>query len=320
MRTSDPSIRRWHPGVRRRTASGLAIATLAPALAAMTLGAGVPTATAAQAAPDNCVTTQQVTTCTFTVSWEPASWVVPAGVDEAAFTVVGAAGGNAGDRPGGRGGGVTATLDVIPGTTYALRVGGKGTNDTDRPGTRGGYNGGGHGGGGSDPGGGGGGGASDVRTAPYSTADRVLVGGGGGGAGSMITYQNAPHGIPGAGGTGGGTGPGYQGQNVSGASVGAGGGGGGTASGVGGSGGPSGGGATLYNGCGIWNPAYPTPGEVGGVWPLRQPRQGRRRRVHQGFDGRQLQIERPAFEAHAARRPDAGRLGHPPATMRPRSP
>ncbi len=114
-----------------------------------------------------------------------------------------------------------------------------------------------------NPNGAGGGGASDVRVSPFPASDRLLVAGGGGGAGSAITYQNAPHGIPGAGGAGGGTGDGSDGENVSGAWVGAGGGGGGTTTAVGGGGGPSNPLNGLYNGCGIWNPAYPTPGVSG---------------------------------------------------------
>ena len=204
MRTNDPGISRRHTGVRRRTATGLALATLAPALAAVTLGSEWPPRRQPRPAPDglrhhpaghHLHLHRRAGTCSLVV---PPAWTrrrSPWSAPPAATPAVGPA----------AGGGVTATLDVTPGTTYTLLVGGKGANDTDRPGTRGGWNGGGHGGG-SDPGGGGGG-ASDIRTAPYSTADRVLVGGGGGGAGSMITYQDAPHGIPGAGGTGGGTAP-----------------------------------------------------------------------------------------------------------------
>ena len=234
--------------------------TLALALAAgVTLG--VATARAAHAAPGCTTDTALVTTCAFgyTGSWQ--AWTVPPGVGEATFTVVGAAGGWADHRPGGRGGGVVGTMAVAPGETLRLFVGGKGGSDTDAPAAQGlgGWNGGGNGAGPLNPGGGGGGGASDVRRAPYSTDDRVIVGGGGGGAGSAITYGNAPHGIPGAGGAGGGTGDGSQGQNVSGAWVGAGGGGGGTATAVGGGGGPSNPVDGLYNGCGSLEPRLPHP-------------------------------------------------------------
>ena len=214
-----------------------------------------------------------MTTCTFNYTGQTQDWTAPVNVKDVKFTVVGAAGGNAGGRPGGRGGGVSATLPVPGHGVYQLNVGGKGGNDTDptNPGV-GGWNGGAAGGGLMDPSGGGGGGASDIRTRPYNPSDRVMVGGGGGGAGSAITYGNAPHGIPGAGGDGGASGNGDQGQNVSGAWVGAGGGGGGTDTGPGAGGGPSSPGAYLYNGCGVWDPAYAGPGDPG----ARQRRRSRR--------------------------------------------
>ena len=266
MRTSHTIATGWRHRVRRRSATGLALATLTPALAAVTLGAGVVTAPAANAAPAGCTIIDGLTTGTFDYVGAQQDWVVPPDVTKATFTVVGAAGGNAGGRPGGRGGALTATIDVTPGTAYKLFVGGKGGNDTDpvKPGF-GGWNGGAHGAGVFNPNGGGGGGASDIRTTPYTIDSRVLVAGGGGGAGSAITYQNAPHGIPGAGGAGSGTGNGSQGENVSGAWVGAGGGGGATDSVPGMKGGPSSPLDGLYNGCGFWSPAYPTPGDMGGL-------------------------------------------------------
>ena len=252
---------------RRRAGwvTGLALATLAPALAAgATVGIGVAAAPPAQGAPAGCTTTARVTTCTFDFTGAYQSWTPPIGVGEATFTVVGAAGGNAGGQPGGRGGRVVSSIGVTPGTVYRLYVGGKGGDDTASIGAGlGGWNGGGNGAGALNPGGGGGGGASDIRTAPYSAADRVIVAGGGGGAGSNITYGNAPHGTPGAGGAGGSTGAGNQGGNVSNTSVGAGGGGAGTATAPGFRGGPSSPSQSLYNGCGFWNPAYPTPGDPG---------------------------------------------------------
>ncbi len=262
-RTGDRTTRTEPLRRGRRSAGLLALATIAPALA-VGLATTVATAPAAQAAP-GCTTTQLVSTCTFHYTGQSQEWQVPDGVQEATFTVVGAAGGNAGGRPGGKGGGVSATLPLTPGTIYQVNVGGKGGNDTDptNPGV-GGWNGGARGGGLADPKGGGGGGASDIRTYPYNPSDRKLVGGGGGGAGSDITYINAPHGIPGAGGNGGGTGDGHQGGNVSGSWVGAGGGAGGTATGPGGGGGPSSPADFLYNGCGFWDPAYPAGG-AGGV-------------------------------------------------------
>ncbi|MET0526024.1 MAG: glycine-rich protein [Nocardioides sp.] len=211
------------------------------------------------------------TTCTFNFTGNVQTWQVPAGVEHARFTVVGAAGGDAAGRPGGNGGGVVSILDVTPGTVYRLYVGGKGASDTDESPGQGGWNG---GDGGNapltgalptEPRGAGGGGSSDVRVAPYGLADRVLVGGGGGGAGSSVS-GSGPQGLPGAGGDGGGGGSsanGRPGGTVANAWVGAGGGGGGTASGAGFAGGASGG--SLYNGCGIWDPAIGVAGETGGA-------------------------------------------------------
>ncbi len=102
------------PGPRRRgrrSVGVLALATLAPALV-VGLATGVATAPAAQAAPAGCTTAQLVTTCTFNYTGAAQTWTVPAGVDHATFTVVGASGGRAGGRPGGLGGGVSATLGV----------------------------------------------------------------------------------------------------------------------------------------------------------------------------------------------------------------
>ena len=49
-----------------RSAAGLALATLAPTLAAgLTLGVGLATAPAAHAAPENCTAVGLRTTCTF---------------------------------------------------------------------------------------------------------------------------------------------------------------------------------------------------------------------------------------------------------------
>ncbi len=274
----------------RRSVGVLALATLAPALA-VGLATGVATAPAAQAAPAGCTTTQLVTTCTFNYTGAAQTWTVPAGVDEATFTVVGASGGNAGGRPGGLGGGVSVILPVELGRVYQLNVGGRGGNDTDpaSPGV-GGWNGGARGGGLMAPQGGGGGGASDIRTAPYGSSNRIVVGGGGGGAGSAITYDNAPHGIPGAGGNGGVGGDGEPGQNVSGSWVGAGGGGGGTATAAGGAGGPSAPGNYLYNGCGFWDPAFPNPGDpgagnAGGVGGYLFSGNGRRCDQYRGWGG-----------------------------------
>jgi len=179
----------------------------------------------ASAAPA-CTTTGGITTCTFSTVGAQ-TWTVPAGVTTAAFDLLGAQGG-VGDTGGGQGGEATATLTVIPGTTFQLNVGGHGTAGAGAAGGAGGFNGGADGGSG---GGGGGGGASDVRNGSFGLPDRLLVAGGAGGGG-------------GGSGSGGGGGGGYFGGGGGGASVyktGGGGGGGGTQTG-GGTGGASGGG------------------------------------------------------------------------------
>lgn len=115
-------------------------------------------------------------------------WVVPAGVNSATFTVVGARGGNSASSDGGEGGTVVTTLALTPGETLRITVGGSGA---DTPAIAGGFNGGGLAGSQTcviPPStaycnGGGGGGASDVRRGGTAPTDRVLVAGGGGGAG-----------------------------------------------------------------------------------------------------------------------------------------
>ena len=147
---------------------------------------------------------------TFEFTGGAQTWVVPAGVTQATFNVVGAQGGSAAGvfgvpNPGGFGGRAVATLTVTPGQTINIFVGGKGADwqsslsCDDRAG---GFNGGG------DAGvnntevnfcGQGGGGASDVRIDGVALPNRVLVaGGGGGGAVNAL--------CPGAGGGGGLTG------------------------------------------------------------------------------------------------------------------
>ncbi len=233
---------RERPLGRSRSLAGLALASLAPTLTAgLTLGVGLATAPAANAAPAKCTTAGLVTTCTFGFfapfgTGAAQDWVVPAGVDRATFTVIGAAGAAAyGDSPGGaeggRGRGTIATMSTTPGQVLKLYVGGTSSSSS------GGWNGGGDGGAVET---GGGGGASDVRVAPYELADRILVGGGGGGGGGPA-MKSAGDGIAGGGGNGGGAHvAGAQGTNVSGGLVGAGGGWGGTAVGGGGGGGAAG--------------------------------------------------------------------------------
>ncbi|MFN8114290.1 MAG: glycine-rich protein [Solirubrobacterales bacterium] len=150
-------------------------------------------------------------------------WTVPAGVDSATFTVVGARGGASASSDGGLGGLVTATLSVTPGETLKVTVGGAGA---DTPAIAGGFNGGGLAGSQTcviPPStkycnGGGGGGASDVRRGGNALTDRVLVAGGGGGAGGRsadgcLGDGCVPATARGGGDGGGGGNPGFNGSN-----------------------------------------------------------------------------------------------------------
>ena len=162
----------------------------------------------------------------------PRSGWCPAGVRWATFQVVGAGGGVVSVPPlpgtASLGGGVEATVKVVPGSTTQIFVGGRGG---DFIGGAGGWNGGGNGGG-TVAHGAGGGGASDVRIAPFGLAMRILVGGGGGGQGARAPYWMpfAVRGLGGDGGgsTGGGWGPGQRGEKREATGYVSGGGGGGT--------------------------------------------------------------------------------------------
>ena len=219
-----------------------------------------------------CTGAGLLTTCTFTFTGGAQDWVVPVDVAAATFTVIGAAGGSTNTRAGGLGGGVVATQNVTPGSVVRLFVGGVGGSEAAgfRKQGVGGWNGGGNGGSWIDhngshflyPAGAGGGGASDVRVravrrlGPHPGRWRRRW--------RRRRGKQPPAGIPGSGGNGGGaTLAGGQGGYVSGAWVGAGGGGGG--SNVGGSGGGASGGGSLYDGCGIWDPAWPIAGGAGAV-------------------------------------------------------
>ncbi len=216
---------------RRRTATA---AVALAGLASTVLGAVGPAAPEAAAAGDGiCVTSGLSTTCTFPFTGAPQQWVVPAGVRSATFQVVGASGGviDVPPSPGdaSRGGGVEATVRVVPGSTMQIYVGGHG-DDYGGDGGAGGWNGGGNGGG-AEPHGAGGGGASDVRIAPYGLGMRILVGGGGGGQGAPAFYWGGWRpgwGGDGGGSTGGGAGPGGRGDNGGDKGYTSGGGGGGT--------------------------------------------------------------------------------------------
>lgn len=130
-------------------------------------------------------------------------WTVPAGVQSATFTLIGAPGGAGFVAPGGAGAIVQATLAVTPGQILRIMVGGPGGSHGSEAG---GFNGGGGSGvvGNVRPVAGGGGGATDVRIGAFGLADRVLVaggGGGGGGNGSGLTPTSGP--VGGTGGPGG---------------------------------------------------------------------------------------------------------------------
>jgi hypothetical protein len=163
-------------------------------------------------------------TTTFVSTGAAQTWTVPAGVTEATFELLGAAGGRGiFNEPPGFGGKAVATIDVTPGEVLQVMVGGKGfdrssSGDSTVSG-KGGFNGGGHGGVWTPSDceqsvsncvtytGGGGGGATDIRrdddhNSTYSLAERLLVAGGGGGN----HYTNDSGAVPaGDGGGGGGT-------------------------------------------------------------------------------------------------------------------
>jgi hypothetical protein len=114
------------------------------------------------------------------------SFTVPTGVTQLEIEVWGAQGGANWVNNTNFGGYTKGTLAVTPGEVLQIFVGGQPTT------TAGGYNGGGAG----DGAGKGGGGGTDVRRAPYSLNDRIVVAGGGGGAG----YWNNLHVVGGVGG------------------------------------------------------------------------------------------------------------------------
>jgi hypothetical protein len=195
---------------------------------------------------------------TFSYTGEEQSFTVPMSVTAITVKADGASGGG---PKGGRGGRVTATIQVKPGEDLAIFVGGKGYQV-------GGFNGGGAGGGSQYRYGHGGGGASDVRQGGERPADRVVVAGGGGGNGGFGNYGYGEKGGAGGGSTGGTGGclGDYDGGSGSGGSQ--------TAGGVGGPGGigglgdgqPGANGKGLRGGAGASVPSsqYDTGGGGGG--------------------------------------------------------
>ncbi|MCT8338557.1 HYR domain-containing protein [Flavobacteriaceae bacterium TK19130] len=126
----------------------------------------------APAVSDNC-STGSTGTMTFSYTGAPQQFVVPAGVTEIQAIVYGAQGGANWVNNVNFGGGVEATIPVVPGETLYIYVGEQPTGLT------GGWNGGGNG----ESAGAGGGGASDIRIGGTALTDRIVVAGAGGGAG-----------------------------------------------------------------------------------------------------------------------------------------
>jgi hypothetical protein len=124
----------------------------------------------------------QAQSSTFTYTGSAQTFTVPACVSSIQVDVYGGKGGNNGTYLGGNGGRVQATIPVTPGEVLEIRVGALGVNTSvSNPSV---YNGGGgvfsYISGGTA---GTGGGATDIRRAPYTNADRLVVAGGGGGGG-----------------------------------------------------------------------------------------------------------------------------------------
>lgn len=127
-----------------------------------------------------CININAQETTVFEYSGEVETYLVPECVTQLNITIQGAAGG--GDE-GGDGSTISGILNVTEGQILEIRVGGMGNCP------EGGFNGGGEGGNAnqSSNDGCGGGGASDIRTAPYSLTDRIIVASGGGGMGGGDT-------------------------------------------------------------------------------------------------------------------------------------
>ncbi|MSV45997.1 MAG: hypothetical protein F2915_03455, partial [Actinobacteria bacterium] len=122
-------------------------------------------------------------------------WIVPDGVTEATFDLLGAQGAGSNFGPSGLGGFAAVTIAVVPGQTFQINVGGAGSGST------GGFNGGANGrASGASSSGGGGGGASDVRTGSFGLDDRIVVAGGGGGGGNSRSFNPYRESFGGAGG------------------------------------------------------------------------------------------------------------------------
>ncbi len=133
---------------------------------------------------NNCTAAANSQTFSFTGTTQ--TFVVPNGISSLTIETWGAQGGANWVNNVNFGGYSKGTFTATAGQVLEIRAGGQPTT------TAGGYNGGGTG----DGAGKGGGGASDVRIAPYTLNDRIIVGGGGGGAG----FWSSEHLIGGIGG------------------------------------------------------------------------------------------------------------------------
>jgi hypothetical protein len=201
-----------------------------------------------------CGTLSAQTVQTFVYTGAAQTFTVPPCVATVTINCRGASG-VAGTSAGGLGGIAQGVLSVTSGQVLQINVGGTA-----------GFNG---GAAGVSPGGNGGG-ASDVRTVPFSLADRQIVAGGGGGGGA--TNPSAPGGAGGGGtpvgsnfvGGGGGIGANNQGPPVGGQPGATNGGAGGVGNGSN-NGGAGGGGGLLSGGGGGTNSSYITgnPGTLG---------------------------------------------------------
>ncbi|WP_309133338.1 Ig-like domain-containing protein [Cellulomonas sp.] len=181
---SHPRTTTAHPsGAARAARSGAAtLTTLGLALASVVALPAAALAAPAPAAP----------TRTFQVG-DTVAGTVPDGVCAVTATVVGGAGGRGAAGANGMGSNgaaasITATFDVLPGTSFSGVVGGGGGVYVGRVGGVGGTNGGGAGGTAVTQHGGAGGGGYSVLHLGDATAPAVLAGGGGGsGGGHSVT-------------------------------------------------------------------------------------------------------------------------------------
>jgi Bacterial Ig domain len=188
-------------------------ASVGPPCGSVLLAGLVFAGTAAASPAPVCAAGSCVTSFVF-VGAAAQTWRVPVGVESAAFTVDGAAGGRGAGTPGntpaagGLGSGATATLSLSVGQTVTVTVGGAGANG-DLGGKRGWPAGGAGGSTGAFPIGGGRGGAGGGFSSVALGTATELVGGGGGGGGGYGVPSSAilggPGGAGGARGTDGGS-------------------------------------------------------------------------------------------------------------------